>query len=59
MPVAGDPKAQHLSSKCLQHSGEEMKTPIILCVFCGTPGDTGETREGFLEEVLSEVLEMG
>lgn len=36
-----------------------MKTPIILCVFCGTPGDTGETREGFLEEVLSEVLETG
>lgn len=59
MPVAGDPKAQHLSSKCLQYSGEEMKTIIILCIFYGTPGDIGETREGFLEEVLSEVLGMG
>lgn len=47
MPVAGDPKAQHLSSKCLQYSGEEMKTIIILCIFYGTPGDIGETREGF------------
>ena len=47
MPVAGDPKTQHLSSKCLQYSGEEMKTIIILCIFYGTPGDIGETREGF------------
>lgn len=36
-----------------------MKTIIILCIFYGTPGDIGETREGFLEEVLREVLGMG
>lgn len=35
------------------------QTIITLCILSEIPGDMGDIREGFLEVVLSEVLQMG